>query len=220
MAQLKKKFIGADQVDGSKIKLDNNQALRARNAANSADVDLLKLDGSDVAQITGALNASGAVTGSNLSGSNSGDVTLAAVGASPNANGATLSGQVINLELFDATNPGIVPASGGGTTNYLRADGTWASVAAGEFSKKELFTLSGTDITNQYIDLTQVAKTDSIMFMVKGGGLQIEGASHDYSVSYTGGGGGKTRITFLNDLATGGNSALIATDVVVVKYEY
>ena len=56
--------------------------------------------------------------------------------------------------------------------------------------------------------------------MVKGGGIQIEGASFDYSVNYTGGAGGNTRITFLNDLATGGASALIAGDVVVAQYEY
>lgn len=54
--QIVKKYIGADAVDGSKIKLLNNQALRARNAADSADIDVLKLntsndlvlDGSDI----------------------------------------------------------------------------------------------------------------------------------------------------------------------------
>jgi hypothetical protein len=441
MSQVIKKFIGNDQVDGTKIKLLNNQAIRARNAANSADVDVLKLDASDIIQMVGAVNASGNMTAANLSGTNSGDITLGAVGASPSANGASLSGQVLTLQPFDATHPGVVVASGGGTSNFLRADGTWASpsgsganvtlsnltsptainqdlifdkasdaiiktkddtaatsalnllsgdsstAAAGailiqvgnsdtaasqisinggnsntdvgggivltagtgasnsdggviiaqtasatgtgnsgyvqlrsgqvvdgisgalllstgtatgtgsrglmdvdapalrilgdgsapqalrlmtgnnanytEFKAgssmsgsvsyelpnadgnpgeilstngsgvlswsaavasatnlKELFTLSGTDITNQYIDLTQVALTDSIDFVVKGGGIQIEGASYDYSVSYTGGAGGKTRITFLNDLATGGLAALIAGDVVVVKYQY
>ena len=45
--QIIKKFIGADAVDGSKIKLLNNQALRARNAANSADLSVIKLNASD-----------------------------------------------------------------------------------------------------------------------------------------------------------------------------
>lgn len=84
--------------------------------------------------------------------------------------------------------------------------------------KKETFTLGAGDITNQYIDLTEVAKTDSIHFIVKGLPPLLEGASHDYSVSYTGGAGGKTRITFLNDLATGGAAALVASDVVQVAY--
>lgn len=87
-------------------------------------------------------------------------------------------------------------------------------------ANKETFVLSGTDITNQYIDLAQVAKTGSILFMVKGSGYLLEGASYDYSVNYTGGAGGKTRITFLNDLATGGAAALVATDVVQVNYIY
>lgn len=43
---IKKKFIGADQVDQSKVLLDNNSALRAKNAAGTA-VEILKLDGSD-----------------------------------------------------------------------------------------------------------------------------------------------------------------------------
>ena len=35
------------------------------------------------------------------------------------------------LQLFDDTEQGLVPASGGGTTNFLRADGTWASPGGG-----------------------------------------------------------------------------------------
>ncbi len=36
-------------------------------------------------------------------------------------------GSGASVELFTATTPGIVPASGGGTTNFIRADGTWAT---------------------------------------------------------------------------------------------
>lgn len=85
---------------------------------------------------------------------------------------------------------------------------------------KETFTLSGTDITNQYIDFAQVAKTGSVDMKVKGSPELLEGASYDFSLSYTGGAGGKTRLTFLNDLATGGNAALIAGDIVQVLYAY
>ena len=44
----------------------------------------------------------------NLAGTNSGDVTLAAVGASPNANGASLAGQALNLEPASASFPGVI----------------------------------------------------------------------------------------------------------------
>jgi len=35
------------------------------------------------------------------------------------------------LPLFNSSDPGLAPASGGGTTNFLRADGTWAAPAGG-----------------------------------------------------------------------------------------
>lgn len=41
-------------------------------------------------------------------GVNTGDVTLTTIGSSPNANGATLTGQVLNLEPADASNGGVV----------------------------------------------------------------------------------------------------------------
>lgn len=56
--------------------------------------------------------------------------TLAAVGAVPNNNAASISGNTLNLQPFDSTHPGVVPASGGGTTNFLRADGTFAAPTA------------------------------------------------------------------------------------------
>jgi len=43
-----------------------------------------------------------------LTGTNSGDVTLAAIGSTPNANAATLSGQVLNLEPASASFGGVV----------------------------------------------------------------------------------------------------------------
>ena len=35
------------------------------------------------------------------------------------------------VETFNDTTEGVVTASGGGTTNFLRADGTWATPAGG-----------------------------------------------------------------------------------------
>lgn len=50
MAQIKNKFIANDAVTGSKIRLNNNESVRARNAGDSADVELMKLDSSDILQ--------------------------------------------------------------------------------------------------------------------------------------------------------------------------
>jgi hypothetical protein len=44
-------------------------------------------------------------------GVNTGDVTLAAVGSSPNTSGASLSGQVLTLQPADGTRPGLLSAS-------------------------------------------------------------------------------------------------------------
>ena len=50
MAQIRNKFIANNAVNGAKIRMDNNESLRARNAGDSADVELLKLDTGDILQ--------------------------------------------------------------------------------------------------------------------------------------------------------------------------
>ena len=51
MSQIQKKFIKDQAIDETKILLLNDGSLKARNAANSADVELLKLDGSNVLKV-------------------------------------------------------------------------------------------------------------------------------------------------------------------------
>ena len=94
--------------------------------------------------LTGAVTSSSTITASNLSGTNTGNVTLAAVGSSPNANAASLSGQVLNLQPFNSSFPGVVTASGGGTTNFLRADGTWAAAGTALIFADSLVNTGGT----------------------------------------------------------------------------
>lgn len=47
MAQISRKFIRNNAVDGTKIQLQNNQTIRGRNAANTADIDILKVNASN-----------------------------------------------------------------------------------------------------------------------------------------------------------------------------
>lgn len=56
----------------------------------------------------GIVTISPGALGITLDQSSHDPVTLAAVGSTPNANGATLTGQILNLEAADATNPGVV----------------------------------------------------------------------------------------------------------------
>lgn len=51
MSQIIKKFIQDNAIDGTKIRLLNNQTLRSRNAGNTADIDILKVDASDVLNV-------------------------------------------------------------------------------------------------------------------------------------------------------------------------
>lgn len=105
--------------------------------------------------------------------------------------------------------------SAAGLKKMTRANFLGATVDNWE---KETIVLSGTDITNQYVDFGFVAAVDSVKVMVRGLSSILEGASYEYSLSYTGGAGGVTRLSFLNDLATGGAQALVATDVMQIQY--
>ncbi len=96
-----------------------------------------------------------------------------------------------------------------------RRDPTTGAVVARK-SKKQPFTLTPTDITNQYVDLPDVAGTGSVVFTAVGGGDQVE--TDDYTINYTGGVLSKTRITFAGGLATGGVSALVNGDKLVIGY--
>jgi hypothetical protein len=97
----------------SRLAFDN---LFARKSPGQ-EVQILDSDGniSGINNITttGALSvtsvvATGTITGSNLSGTNTGDITLTAVGAAPSANAASLSGQVLTIQPADGTHPGVV----------------------------------------------------------------------------------------------------------------
>lgn len=62
MAKIIKKFLANQSVDESKILLNNNAFLQARNAANSADVDLFKLNASNVIEFASLPQAAGTPT--------------------------------------------------------------------------------------------------------------------------------------------------------------
>lgn len=78
---------------------------------------------------------------------------------------------------------------------------------------EESFTLSAGDITNGYVDLTKVASRDSIGFFPRFGIKQKE--TVDFTVSYQGGTGGKTRVTWTGDFG----SIVEAGDVLDINFE-
>lgn len=91
-----------------------------------------------------------------------------------------------------------------------------SSLNSGTFHKQKKV-LSGTDITNQYVDLAYEAKEKSTLVFCNGmaGGYLHEG--DDYTVSVV---GGVTRITFSGDFAANGTTALEANDVLFFQFQY
>ena len=142
----------------------------------------------------------------------------------------TKSGNTFSVDL--QTNGGLESSNPGNDAGQLRIrvdtaalekdrttainSGTGALVSRKH--NKQTYTLSSTDVTNQYVDLAFIAGDSSVNFGVIGGGFQAENT--DYTVNYTGGTGGKTRIVFAGGLATAGVSALAAGDILQVQYTY
>lgn len=183
-------------------------AANAATASNTAST-IVKRDGSGdfsahTVTATGNVAATGTVTGSNLSGTNTGDVTLGTFGASPNNQGASISAQVLQIQPADATNPGSVSA----TTQTIGGDKTFNGViyaAAGV----DVASTGGTDTlaigavgadvinigrsgatiniqgTTLYENVSQLQVTDPLITVNKGGGagsgansgIEIEEAS-------------------------------------------
>jgi len=279
MSQILKKFIGNNEVGAAKIRLENNSYLRARNAANSADIDAMKVNGSNAIEFastpvvggsnlatetfvnTAVTNATNNIKFKGVRAATTANITIAtALNNGDTLDGVTLATNDLVL-VKNQTAPeengvyvvGVTPARASFADTFdkhvglvcLVSEGTvnadlafvFTSDAGGTLDttalvveafptnsvlvpvwEKETFTLAGGDITNQYVDLANVAETDSIDLFVRGGGIMEEGQS--FTVSYTGGAGGNTRISFAGILATGGASELIAGDVLVVKYQY
>jgi hypothetical protein len=79
----------------------------------------------------------------------------------------------------------------------------------------ETITLTGTDITNQYVDLAQPIQSAAQLSVTPKGGPQ-QNLTDDYTVSLTGGAGGVTRVTFAGDLA----SEAASGDKLMFRYSY
>jgi hypothetical protein len=120
-----------------------------------------------------------ALAGSNLSGTNTGDITIATFGSAPAANGATLSGQALTLQPADATRPGAVSIAaqtfGGDKTfdnvvgkslaSKTSALGTVAGTATANFSTAATVTATLTTATACTFSFTAPANANTIVVL-------------------------------------------------------
>lgn len=130
---------------------------------------------------------SSTISASNLSGTNTGDITLATVGSSPANAGASLSGQVLTLQPADATHGGALST----TTQTIAGAKTWSGAAA--FS-------STLDVTG--LLTSAVSSGSNALLLATGARLKLGGGTTDYFTS-----NGSTTITAAGNLAATGTLA-------------
>lgn len=100
--------------------------------AQTADASFPGLMSTGTQTIAGAKTFSGAISASNLSGTNTGDVTIGAFGSTPNANGLSLSSQVLNLQPADTTHSGGLSSADWNTFNGKQASGNYLTALTGD----------------------------------------------------------------------------------------
>lgn len=81
----------------------------------------------------------------------------------------------------------------------------------------EPFTLSPVNVSNGYVDIPHEAARHSVDLLIEGAPPQH--IDVDFTVNYTGGAGGVTRVTFINQLASAGQTALAVGEKIWIKYK-
>lgn len=153
------------------------------------------------------------LNGSTLSKSGSG-LKVAAGGITATELASSVDATTFVLAAGYVAGAGVVAAADTIQQAIQKLDGNVAAIH-NYTTIKQAFTLTGTNITNQYVDLSHLASSGSINFSVVGLAPQFE--TIDYTLSTV---GGVTRVTFAGDLATAGNAALVSGDIIHISYLY
>lgn len=143
--------------------ITDNELLRSPTENAVYDALALKQDsGNYITQLTGEVTASGpgsvaatisnnAVTNSKLAPVAYGTIKGRKTTGSGNVEDLTQADATALLNTFTDTLQGLVPASGGGTSNYLRADGTWATISIPASANPYLSNLLSPTAINQVL---------------------------------------------------------------------
>lgn len=171
----------------------------------------ITLNGGSAIQLSGCISDSGYGINCNTTGSGSPVIYSDAGSLPPTINGTntlllTTEANYINYSPAVPGNWSPAPVLVSAALDQLAARGSGSSSPY----HVETFTLSSGNITSQSITLSATPDTANLtQLQVIGGVLQAYGT--DFSVS-------GTTLSFLGDLATGGNAALVSGDKLVVQY--
>lgn len=225
MASTLGQYLDNDGVTDEKVRLRNNQALRARNASGTADVDVVKVtstnivslptqtklgfiptDSDDIASVDYVDTAVATVSFT----AGDGLQTIAGV-TSVLASDSTLSVGGSGVAVSLAASSGLEVSSGlkakvDGVTLKINASGELEGLKA----TNEVKTLTGTDISNGYIDLAVLAYAASVLVISQG---IPQTPVTDFTVSTV---GGVSRVTFAGDLS----AQAISGDRLLIIYSY
>ena len=139
-----KKFDANPEINGSVIANGDNKTVEATNSGGWR-VQLAPATGANDAMYINALNAAATVYGNityrgtyHIFGAGASAlevVRITSTGLNLAAGAAySVNGSALPSTQFSSSLAGWVPASGGGTANFMRADGTWASVGGSAFT--------------------------------------------------------------------------------------
>lgn len=224
MAETLGKYLDANGVTDAKVRLRNDQPLRARNALDTADVNIIKVDSSNVVQLLSQTQISTSPSASNdIANKNYVDTEILGVtytfsdGLQDVSNTVTVLAADTSLSVGVggvAVNPATTSALSVSSGLLVNVDGVTLKINGsneleGLKDAYNVFVLTGTNITNGYVDLSQEAASNSVSVFITG---ILQTPTTDYTLSTV---GGVTRVTFAGDLLSA-----IATDTLVVFYRY
>jgi hypothetical protein len=190
------------------VALDTNKTFRWSGSA------YIEISPSEVNSVNGSTGVV-VLTTSNISEGSNLYYTAARFNAAFSGKSTTDLTEGTNLYFTDsrAKTAAVLNSTSGSQTDQAASVSAMKSYVAANSAtvSTQFFTLSGTNITNQYIDLS-VTATGILSVDVKG--YPTFWLTDDYSVSLSGGASGTTRISFAGDMAS-----LLSGDKVKVTYK-